>query len=165
MHVEFGQGSGGEAAVIEDVSIKFDLIQTCNNEVSKQQRLSLPSQEYDQQRLQNDQSRLQIDSRSIPVSKGRSNTSVDQHKPGAVKGDWVDISYDGSSSSNNFKSPMRSSDGNKGANAKNLPPIEAFIHETGYKHQVIYLSCESPILNQLLCQRKEIEREEAYFLE
>lgn len=140
MHVDFGQGSGSDPAPIEETSIKIDLIQVCEEEVSRQQRPSLPSESYQQQR------RPQIDSGSSLV-KGRSSTSIDNHKPYAVRGDWIDISYDESSSSNNFKSPMRSAEGNVGKSSKNLPPIEAFIHETGYKHQVIYLSCESPILN------------------
>lgn len=83
-----------------------------------------------------------------------------------MKGDWVNVSNEESfdSKNNQRPSPFRKSE-SRCSLGRNSPPIEQFIHETGYKHQVICLSCETPILNQLQSQRKAVEKEEVDFLE
>lgn len=105
----------------------------------------------------------QVSESRINVPKTRTSVlSKDHRKPGLIKGDWVDVSNDESFESLK-QSPTRSHDGK--SSQKSQAPIEQFIHETGYKHQVIYLSCDSPILNQLISQRKDVEKEENSFVE
>ena len=65
-----------------------------------------------------------------------------------IKVETIDVTNDESIDNISAFSPPRSQEGRlSNQTLGNQTPIEKFIHDTGYKHQVIYLSCESPILN------------------